>query len=583
MENKIIMVDLNADFPKACAVQYDYGQTLRIQGGTLQKAVEVHFSLDETGGESITRIGTTKDGVTEAPVPDSMLENNDCEQNYSFYAYVYVRDDTSGNTKHKITIHVKARSKPEIPGDIEEPELFGEVMKTVNEAADRAEAAEEKAKASAEEAGNYAKSASESAAIAEQTKEAALEEIGEKQQEAISSIQQREKASVDSVTTHTDNEIQRIQEESSESEKALRQTINDASTKNEKLGESIQTADTTKTELDKSTELAGDAKTELDTSIRNAGTAKTALDTSISEATAQKQALDTTVEQAGEVNTSLSEKISDAGQILNSVAQIETNTEDIGSLKEEMSRNVLNDAKTKRSLEALWKLNRGISYQFETDAEKAYQKDVSSGAKLANVKRIGGRTIVWNQLVPDEQINISTTLSSDVSVNTWGSYITTINNLIENHTVYAYCSTSSAKVTVAWGEQTNSFITGKGVVETNDVSGIYTITKTTTGSGGIHWRFLAGAEAGTYTASINLVDLTRMFGAGNEPETVEEFKSMFPSDYYEYDKGTLLSMPVNEVVEQGKNLCPVGNVSGTYTTDVFPVSVHGGGEALCII
>ena len=43
MENKIIMVDLNADFPKACAVQYDYGQTLRIQGGTLPKAVEVLF------------------------------------------------------------------------------------------------------------------------------------------------------------------------------------------------------------------------------------------------------------------------------------------------------------------------------------------------------------------------------------------------------------------------------------------------------------------------------------------------------------------------------------------------------------
>ena len=66
-----------------------------------------------------------------------------------------------------------------------------------------------------------------------------------------------------------------------------------------------------------------------------------------------------------------------------------------------------------------------------------------------------------------------------------------------------------------------------------------------------------------------------MFGAGNEP-TVEEFEAMFPADYYEYDEGTLMSIPVNEVVEQGKNLCPVGNVSGTHTTDVFPVSVHGG-------
>lgn len=142
MENKIIMVNLAADMPEGFAVQYDYGQILRIQGGNLPKTVEIHFALDETGGESITRIGTTKDGATEAPVPDSMLENNDCEQNYSFYAYVYVRDETSGNTEYKITIHVKARSKPEIPGDVEEPELFGEIMKNVNEAADRAERAE---------------------------------------------------------------------------------------------------------------------------------------------------------------------------------------------------------------------------------------------------------------------------------------------------------------------------------------------------------------------------------------------------------------------------------------------------------
>lgn len=31
-----------------------------------------------------------------------------------------------------------------------------------------------------------------------------------------------------------------------------------------------------------------------------------------------------------------------------------------------------------------------------------------------------------------------------------------------------------------------------------------------------------------------LFDLTKMFGAGNEPSTVEEFKALFPEDYYEY-------------------------------------------------
>ena len=78
--------------------------------------------------------------------------------------------------------------------------------------------------------------------------------------------------------------------------------------------------------------------------------------------------------------------------------QITTNKEDISSLKEEMGKNFLDDAKTKRSLDALWKLNQGISYQFETDAERAYQKDIPSGAKLVSVKKIGGRTVVWNQL-----------------------------------------------------------------------------------------------------------------------------------------------------------------------------------------
>lgn len=40
---------------------------------------------------------------------------------------------------------------------------------------------------------------------------------------------------------------------------------------------------------------------------------------------------------------------------------------------------------------------------------------------------------------------------------------------------------------------------------------------------------------------INVFDLTKMFGEGNEPSTVEEFEAMFPNDYYEYNEGTLIS------------------------------------------
>lgn len=141
--NKIVTAVLKKDDISYAdeAYQWNYGQILRIQGGNLPKAVEVHFSLEETSGTSVTRIGTTVDGVTEAPIPDSLLENNNCSQDYTIYAYIYLEDGTAGRTEYEIAIPVKARTKPEVPGTPEEPELFRETVKAVNDAADRAETA----------------------------------------------------------------------------------------------------------------------------------------------------------------------------------------------------------------------------------------------------------------------------------------------------------------------------------------------------------------------------------------------------------------------------------------------------------
>lgn len=101
----------------------------------------MHFSLEETGGTSVTRIGTTKDSVTDVPIPDSMLENEETDQNYKIYAFIYLSENTAGNTEHKITIPVKARPKPEVPGTPGEPELFRKAVEAVSEAAGRAERA----------------------------------------------------------------------------------------------------------------------------------------------------------------------------------------------------------------------------------------------------------------------------------------------------------------------------------------------------------------------------------------------------------------------------------------------------------
>ena len=142
--NKIIFSDFQCG-SKTCEVyglyQYDYGQVLRIQDLGLPPAVEIHFSLNERGGSSVTRVGTTKDGVTDVVIPDSLLENGDTAQDYWIYAFVYLTDADSGNTEYKIAMKVKSRPQPEAIDRPEDQKLFREAIAAVNDAADRAESA----------------------------------------------------------------------------------------------------------------------------------------------------------------------------------------------------------------------------------------------------------------------------------------------------------------------------------------------------------------------------------------------------------------------------------------------------------
>ena len=147
----------NDDYAHAYGLwQWDYGQQLRIEGLHLPTAVEIHFALQETGGEAITRVGTTKDGVTTVTIPDSVLEGNratwTADKAYNIYAWVYLSDKSSGETIKRITMQVKSRPKPEAfeaPGD---GEIFRQAIEAVNDAANRAEDAGDKAIAAADEA-----------------------------------------------------------------------------------------------------------------------------------------------------------------------------------------------------------------------------------------------------------------------------------------------------------------------------------------------------------------------------------------------------------------------------------------------
>lgn len=206
--------------------------------------------------------------------------------------------------------------------------------------------------------------------------------------------------------------------------------------------------------------------------------------------------------------------------------------------------------KTDRKLDALWKLNQGISYEFQTDDTEAYQKTIPTGAKVASVKSIGGKTIVWNQL----------NLNKENSVTRGGISFT--NNKDGSWTITGTCSAPD-------GNSANTIIY---LFSNKFVSGHKYLLKADKYFGENYGFAINGASAplkkaiiinysfnpiifvkdkvtvDNVTMRMNIFDLTQMFGAGNEPSTPEKFEAMFPADYYPYNAGELMSASVNEVI-----------------------------------
>lgn len=227
------------------------------------------------------------------------------------------------------------------------------------------------------------------------------------------------------------------------------------------------------------------------------------------------------------------------------VEKIAENTAEISAVK-------LTDKELQRRVDALYSIGQGITHQFETDTDTAYAKTIPTGAKLMSVKSVGGRSIVWNQMIPDSIIHVTVTIDEDVTEDKWISRIETdTSNIISahGHKVLGKCvkdaSNPTANVVVRFGDN-NANISNGYESEHSTEKGIYTL-QSSVKNGALYYRAFAGATAGTYKFTLQLFDLTLMFGSRNEPSTVEEFEKMFPADYYPYNAGEIVSAGVTEV------------------------------------
>ena len=267
-------------------------------------------------------------------------------------------------------------------------------------------------------------------------------------------------------------------------------------------------------------------------------------------------------------------------EIIGKVEQIDQNTQRIAELKGDLAKNVLSDKVLKRRVDAIWKLNQGISYQFETDATEAYRKTVLSGAKLASVKQIGGKTIVWNQIIKqnafpivaesngitvenngDGSITINGTATGDAFINS------DLKNEVKCDHKYIILGDSGD---CCFNVYDSTAIVGYGI----DAPYIFT-SKATKELTLERIYVKQGVSANNVKIYPMLIDLTLMFGAGNEPSSVEEIKSMFPDVYYPYDAGTLLSAPVNDIVSEDNS----GNVLQSAQVPDAVLNLDGYGDS----
>lgn len=378
-------------------------------------------------------------------------------------------------------------------------------MQTAVTAAETATTAAENAKKSATNAGVSADTAEQAASRAETAKTAA--ETSAAQSETAR--QGAENARQQAVKSQNDAKVSAAQASTAAQQTEADKTITAGYAKTAKTAADSTTADRQAVQT-LAEQVTADKATVADHAAQVAEDRKTA-------------------ETAAQTAQSIADSLPD--DYVTAVGKIAENTADISAVK-------LTDKELQRRVNALFDIGQGVTHRFETDTDTAYQKTIPTGAKLMSVKSVGGRSIVWNQLCDTVLDNFSDTVSA----------------VYHEYGICKFTANVGDKICIYSGG-INGTYAANGAYVAGFIGSAYIeffgkqIVQCTENGNCIIYLRLRG-DGNTYSnVSVRpeFFNLTKMFGAGNEPTTVEEFEAMFPEDYYPYNAGEIVSAGVTEV------------------------------------
>lgn len=211
-------------------------------------------------------------------------------------------------------------------------------------------------------------------------------------------------------------------------------------------------------------------------------------------------------------------------------------------------------------IDALMKLNKGQTYDILPEEGESASRTAPSGAKYVSVDKVGGKSVVWNQLCNPDEFDVM-----DCTVSESGGIVTIADCTERNRYKAGFIAVTKGH---KYYQTVKIKSDGLNPVGFQNYPFLDIITKTTSAefvrlavvaacneSGNALVQLFSPNQTSYQIVknSFMLIDLTVLFGAGNEP-TAEQFERMFPEESYPYNPSEIISSTTANVELEGKNL-----------------------------